>query len=193
MSTITPGFAEVTVSYDVPGSGSPAMTVFGVDAGVITDPRTIADAIGVILASTSSFRDNMDSNTGITRVKVLLNIDGEPFLVGESSTSIAGALSGSALPPNNAYLVKKVTGLSGRQYQGRMYIPGVPEASVNEGGFLETADLASLQLNMNQFLAALSTAGYPMVLLHTAPLATPTSVTSLIVDTRIGTQRRRMR
>lgn len=192
MTTITPGFAEVTITYDVPGNGSPGMSVFGIDAGATLDPTTIANAIGVILAGTNSFRDNMDTNSGITRVKVLLNIDGEPFLVGETATAITGSLSGTALPPNCAYLLKKVTGLSGRPYQGRMYIPGVPEASVNEGGFLESADLASLQINATQFLGALATAGYPMVLLHTAVLP-PTPVTSLIVDTRIGTQRRRMR
>lgn len=116
----------------------------------------------------------------------------------------------SALPAsvNNALLIEKRTGVSGRRNRGRFYIPAVDEIKVDIAGNVDTAYRALWQGYADAFLTALQTiaAGTgDMYILHSkgwdgavepadpgnAPA--PTKVTSLVVKSKIGTQRRRLR
>lgn len=116
----------------------------------------------------------------------------------------AGSLSADSAPPNVAYLIRKNTALGGRRGRGRCYQPGITEAGLFSDGVIASATLAAIQSDADSFFSGMSVVGYPLYLLHadsvdengepipgTAP--PPTLITSLTVDPRVATQRRRLR
>jgi hypothetical protein len=96
--------------------------------------------------------------------------------------------------PQVAILVKKLSGFAGHDQRGRMYIPGLGEAAIDDDGGISAAKLADLQSAFSQFLTDVNL-GTPegMVIFHTDALTAPTKVTQLQVDPRVATQRRRLR
>lgn len=116
----------------------------------------------------------------------------------------AGERGGASVPSNCALLVRKKTALGGRANQGRCYIPGVlPVAGVDDVGNIDPNQVSLLQGYADSWLALLTTpaSGNPqsnMQVLHTPDPVTgsqliPTPVIDLQVDSRIATQRRRLR
>jgi hypothetical protein len=122
---------------------------------------------------------------------------------GNLSQAFAGGVvvgnADEALPQNTAYLIKKRSGIAGRRFQGRMYLPGVRESVVSSGGILDSTWQAAVQGFMNQWLTAIEGVGgvIRMVILHTAPTIgpalNPTPVINLEVDRLVATQRQRLR
>lgn len=101
-------------------------------------------------------------------------------------------VSGGSLGPNSAHLITKSTALGGRRGKGRMFLPGVGEANVDNGGNLSPAIISALSGSLGDFFAGLITDGLPPVLLHEGVLA-PTPVLNFNVESRIATQRKRLR
>lgn len=117
-----------------------------------------------------------------------------------------GALTGDALPGQNSMLVSVHTGVKGRRYRGRFYVPGVTETS-STGGRIIGAQLTALNAlaeglqtqftgsgNANWELAVYSPASPPYTpppppKLKADTITTP--ATDLIADSVIVTQRRR--
>lgn len=105
----------------------------------------------------------------------------------------------SPLPNNCAYLIRKRTDAAGRRGRGRFYLPGVAEANVSPTGVLDGVLLPEANTAAAAFLTGVQalTSVQDMVVLHRSEgLGTepaPTPVTSLVADTRIATQRRRLR
>jgi hypothetical protein len=111
------------------------------------------------------------------------------------------------LPQNTAVLVRKNTGLGGRRNRGRMYIPGVPEGSVSSSGALFVAYQTEFQSDINNWQAANialidiefhalfhatpddTSTGVPVP----QPAIAPSAVTSMTVQSKVATQRRRLR
>lgn len=110
---------------------------------------------------------------------------------------IVGTATGLNFPPQSAILVSLRTGLIGRSYRGRAYLPPpalnqsegagtITEASAEECGIAFTALLAALQAD----------SGVPVVasfiadgVERTTPVGTP--ITLVRVDERLRSQRRR--
>lgn len=68
----------------------------------------------------------------ISLVKIImtdLTTESSPKVEHAVSPAIAGTAAGDALPANCAAEITLVTGLRGRSYRGRIYIPGVPDTS----------------------------------------------------------------
>jgi len=110
------------------------------------------------------------------------------------------AMTGSAtpLPQNCAFLVQKRTGKAGRRNRGRWYLPGVPESIVGSDGTVIESNRAALQTAAQAFLTGMPAAagGLVMVILHSTGVSgvpAPTVVTQMVVDSRIATQRTRLR
>jgi hypothetical protein len=103
-----------------------------------------------------------------------------------------GENTGATMSPQVAVLGRKVTALGGRKNRGRMYIPGLLDASVISGGLLESATRIAWQANVAQHLVDLETNDTPMVILHNSS-SDPTTVVNISVDARVATQRRRVR
>lgn len=210
MAVIPAGFAQVNLRFS--GSAVPlgAEITFGVENSTPLTADTIADTVGDVIAGTDW--DGYWPNTmGLASILVKLG----PNATGASAElayAIAGTSFANAEAPNVAALVTKVTASGGRRGKGRFFQPVPAEAIVATGGLLDSAWQAGLQSELANFLADMSTAGLPLVVLHSYPytwtlvggvpkrdydtgaaLPVPTPITSLNVAQRVASQRRRNR
>jgi len=87
----------------------------------------------------------MTSQTSLTSVQVGDDVSG-----GLANGSASGAVTSSDANPSIAYGVTKVVN-AGRN--GRWFLPGVPEEVTSNDGSLPANQRASLQTQMDQFLA----------------------------------------
>jgi hypothetical protein len=198
---IPPGFAQAVVPFQHALLARTAYVVFGVDvSGLGGDYEAGADA--VTRSITIPFQDELDSEVVVGPTVLRVGQDGGDPLSVSGSYSDNGAEAAQMLPPNVALLVKKNTALGGRRGRGRMYMPWVTQdGASNDVGTLDGASLAARQTAADEMLASLASEPVtaietPMVLLHDSSGAgvepPPTPVTSLLVDSRVATQRRRM-
>lgn len=118
----------------------------------------------------------------------------------EVPRNIIGAMGGAFLPNNTALLVRKTTVLGGRRHRGRMFLPPafVAEGNVNPNGVIDGAQVATIQNRLDAFQTDVNSATSidRLVILHNdtpAPVPDPTSILQLVLDTKVATQRRRMR
>lgn len=124
--------------------------------------------------------------------------DGEEYVL-DSTTVSAGTYAGNSLPNQAALVVTWRTLLSGRSYRGRTYIPGVPyEALASDntvsGDYQEAVAIAFGTLwsdiaETNGTLCVLSR--FHNGVERETPVMTP--VETQTVNTKIDTQRRRLR
>lgn len=189
MPIVPSGYANVVCKFDLIGSNRDPAITFGIrlDGALFGQVRVeaIRDAVEARLMPPVS------SNIILTSVEMKIG-PGESGPTFVAPTNEPGGASGSGMTPNVAYLFKKRTNLGGRKNRGRFYMPGVTESPVDSVGAIEAPTLAVLQTAANNFLADLAAADSPMVVLHN-DVTTPTEVSSLIVDPRVATQRRRLR
>lgn len=193
MSVIPSGFCEASVEINVPGDAGPAYVITGHDFGANVNPQVIADKLAVIWAASDTLRGNMSNSSSIERVIVRANYGGPDLFIGEAAIGVTGSSSGSATPPNVAFLYQKLSGLAGRTNRGRLYMPGVPEGAVDGDGFLTAAALSNNQGLADTFLSKLAADDLVLHILHTSAAITPTEVNSLVAATKVATQRRRLR
>lgn len=189
------GYAQVSIEMINAALIRPAYITFGVDP-VDTDPQLICSSIAGSMNGATSLQGLLDTNVTIRRIRVSLGIDGAEDLQGDLAISLAGLTAQSSVAANTALLVHKRTARGGRRGRGRLYIPwSLSTAVVDEAGVITPAAVTAAQSKMTTWLAALNANTVPMVLLHEAGLTAtgpPNPVTTLLVDTRIGTQRRRL-
>jgi len=169
-------------------------------------PTTAATAINT--AWTTHIRALLNSGCTFlgTRVKFGPMDDG-PFAY--VAANLAGTRAGSAAPPNTAALIRKSSSIGGRQGTGRMYQPGLLENEVSDIGDLTSTPFNEYKTAYTAFLGALNSVSLPMYLLHswgtytklsgndpvfvTVDIRAPTEVLALTVDSKVATQRRRLR
>lgn len=121
-----------------------------------------------------------------------------------------GAAGADTLPPNSALHVRKFTSARQRgQRHGRMFLAGVPRAHVFDDGTLNGDFLTTAESNVDAFLNGVNDTADPiggssyLAVLNTTPESrikggppvtlTSRKVTSLAVDSRIASQRDRLR
>lgn len=192
---IPPNQMQVTFHFataDTAG-GEQACTL-GVDCSgsSATDQQ---DLDAVALAFGNGPVANLSTNISLIHTSCLRNTPGGMLALDTTIGANSGDQTGGIMPINVAVLVRKVTGFAGRSNRGRLYLPGVGLASIPAGGgnFLGAGDLAGFQGQFNAFRAALVTAGLLPVIFHQAPASTSRAVTSFEVQSRLATQRGRLR
>jgi hypothetical protein len=193
---IPPGFAQAALRWSLVDDPEIMISTFGCETsgfagGALGKANQITDAWAAAFTPPSL-------GTGYTFIGTRLSVgqDGGPPAIVEDAASIPGTSGTTSLPQNCAVLVKKLSGLGGRRGRGRMFLPGgyLQEGLVANNGMINAAFRGDMQNGMNQFLAAVG-----MFILHsTGPAGSPappapTAVTQVVVDTRIATQRRRLR
>lgn len=184
------GFAQINMRFTGIDTPRTAEMTFGVDhQAFVGTTAEIGDAVGVAWAASLDAEQSNDVVLSSILVKKGPNATGASA---EVFPNTAGALTVSTAPPQVAILIKKVTGLGGREGRGRMYMPGYSETNINGDGSLGSTPLADLQTQADAFYTALQTGDLQMVLLHNSATV-PTDVLSLQVDSRVATQRRRLR
>lgn len=123
---------------------------------------------------------------------------GLPIVFDDTTTEVGTHTADTYAPPQIANVVTKSTGLAGRQFRGRVYLPGVPLGSAGEDGNINPAYTTSV----NAAFAALRTALIAdaacdqVVLFHdsTSPgTHTPNNILSFTSRVKVATMRPRQR
>lgn len=193
MAVIPTGYAQVNIQFSGVSLDGTAEVTYGVANTTGLDAADIAEACSNMWAS--------EGMAGFHVAAVVVNnvhVKRGPNLTGQQGdygTSIAGELSGDAMPGNVASLVRKNTVDGGRAGVGRMFIPGLSEGSVAGNSRWDPTQLAARQADLNAWFAAHALADLEMVVLHgeSSPISTPSLITSLVLDPLLATQRRRLR
>ncbi len=186
---IPTGFAQASWRFSLANDAEPMVTTIGLDVSAGSVQAAADDFADLWLSQFPA--SNMAAGWTYLGAVLRVGTGGAPLIV-EAPRNVAGTSGGASLPNNCALLIKKITGLGGRSGRGRMFVPitSVGEDSVSPTGVITPATVTSLQTAWT----ALKNGMVPF-LLHDSlsPVTTPTPITSLVVDGRIATQRRRMR
>ena len=128
-----------------------------------------------------------------------------------SNPDYTGTEPDPSSPPGTAALVIKNTAGGGRRGKGRMFVPGLADAVVEDGGLLQSAFQLNLLGGLEDWQTAMAASGIPLYLEHgpetvwrlvggqprRIPVAgavpDPTAITTLSLTNQVGTQRRRNR
>lgn len=189
------GYGQATFIFAVAGKPGEMVTTLGYDAPTDFGPSVAAAAIRTIWSNSGApfAAANVLDNCTFRGVKTTEMTATGP-IVGQSLVNVVGTLSGSGLPPNCAFLVRKGTDRGGRQGRGRMFIPPVVygESGVDSAGSIIGLFVSQFDAKLLQALTAQNASDYPAMLFHESG-STPDLVTSLSTQNMIATQRRRLR
>jgi hypothetical protein len=190
MALVIPdGFAQAIWRWSLSGDPETMVSTIGLETPVTG--QIVAEEFADVWLSEFP-AGNMAVGWTFRGAEVRFGQPSGPPLVYDAFRSVAGSGGGASLPSNCALLVKKRTALGGRQGRGRMYVPmtSVGEGGVDPNGMIDSATVTALQAAWTNIYNQLDA-----VLLHdsSGPVTLPTPITSLGVDSRIATQRRRMR
>lgn len=199
------GYGHVNMLFQGAGAPKGAAVTFGVNQVGLTATQ-VAQAVNDAWNGTLKSSTSTSLQLAGTRAK-LGPMDVGPFAFVGSGT--AGTRVGPLTSPNVTFLIRKNTGIGGRQGAGRIYWPGVAESDVGEGGVVIAGTVTSMQTAWTAFFTDLGTRLVPMVLLHSHGAYTklvdgqasvvvvapklPTTVTGVTFDSTVATQRRRLR
>lgn len=191
--TIPAGYAQA--SYGFTGASCPtgAAVVMGHD--VTGYGGTPAQLAAVLADAWEQYINNSLVNTCILSsvlVKFGPDATGPSGVAGVNFNGNAGQAGTSSAV---SFLVRKNTAFGGRSGRGRMYVPGVSEAVVDQSGAIAAPTVTAMNTAFESWRNALDGIDVPMVILHQpgAPLSTPTPITSFSVQSVVATQRRRQR
>lgn len=195
MAVIPVGYSQVNLKFTGAAVPRGAEVTFGVANTTFLSPTGVAalveDSLGDFTAWASF--SNLAKITSIL-VKNGPNATG-PFA--EVPANSGGTGTSEAAPPNVAVLVRKHTAYGGRAGSGRFYFPSPLDNVVDGAGNLLSGTRTALQNAFDAFAMSLDANLIPLVLLHgpNSPIgdSAPTPITGLNVDSRVATQRRRLR
>lgn len=196
MPEIPVGFADVAIHFLRVSDTGEMVVTFGVG---LDDPHTADEvASDCALAWMAAFATKpWTADITCTRATARVAEEGGPPTIGEASINQVGTGTAAMAPQNCATLLRKVTPRGGRRGRGRMYLPWVQEADINNVGQLTGTVITAYTAISGALLTALVSHQLHMVLLHTdtdtstAPV--PTAVTGMFCDPIIATQRQRLR
>lgn len=194
MAIIPIDYAQVNLMFTGGAAPLGAQMTFGVQNATSLWAETIATRV-LTLWESANLDERQSSAVSLTGCLVKLgpNATGPQALV---SANIPGKGNAESAPPNVAAIIRKQTEFGGRKGRGRMYQPGIAEANISSTGTMSGAAFTAMQTSWSTFLTGLLEEDIPMVLLHSEQdggLTPPYVVSSLLVESRIGTQRRRNR
>lgn len=189
---IPSGFGLVRLHFTDVGGTAHAYILHGVQNFNDHDAVTVAsdtyaawsgDILGA-QADTYAFAD----------VQATVNIGGVLSQGSHFGTDVGGS-SSEALPPQVCALVQKRTALLGKHYRGRIYVPGYTMADVDTSnpGKWSSSFMSGTGPAFASYLSTLSGSDLGLVLLHRNTSIAPTTVTDLILEGTMATQRRRLR
>jgi hypothetical protein len=192
---IPSGYGQANFLFEGASLPYGAQTTIGFEVGVgfAGDPTDAAH----------EFFDAYGANSVYSSIAQGVNLVGVSVKFGPSATGPSGiwtdtwngTATGGAAAPNTAWLVRKVTALGGHAGRGRMYWPGVPEEEVDDAGTIASGTRGTFEGKIGDMFAALVLEDLNPVLFHgpQSPVSAPTLITGYAVDSRVATQRRRLR
>lgn len=187
---IPAGYSQVSMDFITDPVGATASVVFGVANPDADNPTDVATAV---FSASDDWVNNCVSIHAACNVIRVKNGPSATGASGEIPVNMSGDVGGDMMTPQVTLLHKKVTALGGRRHRGRMFTPFTSESVVNSLGIVDPTHQAVVNGANDDFLAGLLAAGYPMVLLHAHGSTAPDLVTSLDCQSKVATQRRRLR
>lgn len=203
------GFADVTVHWSLEGDADELICTYGID--VLAPPLTSAD-VAVMSGPWETFWETpgtFPADYHYLGLSVSVPTDGPGPMLLEFSTDVPGAGgSGSGVPQNTTFLVKKNTAFGGRRNRGRMYLPGVGESIVGPTGTVSGGAHGVISNGLDDLFTTLHGPGTntaDIVIFHSYPwtgdvdpgppvgFPAPTPCTSWSLDNTVASQRRRLR
>lgn len=191
---IPSGHAQANIRFDGTGLPRVAEITLGLDLDLFSGtPFEAAEQVALTFLATDA-KQFISNELRMLEVEVKFgpNATG-PSAVAPVGNAMTGPSAGAT--PNVAWLVRKVTGFGGRTGRGRMYIPGVPEAQVLTNGAVAPTYAGLFSAELEEWRLGMASAGLIPSLLHApgSPITTPMPITEFVVDSRVATQRRRLR
>lgn len=183
------GYGQITHVFGGVGLQYGAAVVYGINLNAVLDPEVAAEKAHDAWADNLAPLMTADITLQRTLCKFGPNSTGN---FGEYAENVVGEAGGSQASPQVTWLAKKTTGVGGRSGRGRMFIPGITDATVAIDGTISGANVAGATVKTRAFLAQLETNDIPMTILHKLS-SDPDDVTDLVIDSRVATQRRRVR
>lgn len=185
----TPYF-EGAFHHQQAGTTRPAV----VTQGFLFPPDDHANVAAEVAGAWHGFMGKLCNSITYTRF-TLRSAEG---LVYEKGYSTTGGDSDPGAPYSVAFLVKKSTQIPGRHAQGRMFLPGVADLTIDSAGRISQPKFSALQQGLNDLYATwISVEAIPVILHAEKPTGpsghSPTVVTSLILQSVVATQRHRLR
>lgn len=194
---IPDSYATAAFSHTLAGWAKPLVCTLGLAPDTIGQTWTTAMANSIFDAWKNAMDTSVTSNLTFTGC-VLYVKDPLGFIpIPSTSASAVGTSSGTALPPNTAVMVEKITSRPGRSGRGRMFLPGFSEGAVDAAGQIAGASLTQLATDLTAFYTALvSVVGVSTPqLFHetTVPSSAPTTITSFAADARVSSIAKRFK
>jgi hypothetical protein len=193
-------FANLFFQYQIASDAQPMFSALGI---FLADGLDVADQIGAckecLNVGTTLLATLAPTDYTLGPGHADLGVTGGDNILVDGISSTTGIDDANSLPNNCAYIVKKATATGGRHGRGRMFLPGVNSAFVNDNGVIQSEQLTSMQAAIEAFAVGLlgvdNVEG--LILFHEAipggPDVLPSGIVGLTVEAQIGTQRRRMR
>lgn len=189
------GAAQASLRWSVAGDPEFMVATIGfVDITAARSAPVVAAAMGTAWDA-STFTTAANIAAGWSAGTILVTVmDATGPLTFEVGTAVGGSGAAGTLPNNCAVLARKFTASGGRRNRGRFYLPPAYflDTEVNQVGTLDPAVVTEYQGYVDSLLAQMVIQDLGPRLLHSdGGGATP--ITSIVVQPKLATQRKRMR
>lgn len=198
---IPPGFLQAAYHLSATGDSELMVVTCGheIDGASGATGEDAADDLFTSFAT--RWMPHVGSMYALEYVATYIGQDGPTTVNVSTNAPFQGTGGSSVVPQNTAALIRKRTDLGGRRGRGRFYLPGVAESAVDNVGILSGAAITGYQTAADDWYEDLTAMVggrlYPPVVLHRSEgigvEPAPTPVTRFVVESRVATQRRRLR
>lgn len=198
---IPDGYAQVQMRWRNANFDSGGATT---SFGLLLDGPDLADVCTDVAQQWNDhLRPIQDDDTILQEVACITATEGAVVAVEQAGQSTGQPM----LAPNTSVLIRLTTNRRGRRARGRMYPPGfAQEIQINDSGALVAAWQEDLTEAFQAFFRVGEVTPMELVVLQrttptgpnapdnpTPPLSPPPAVTSVTCDSKVATQRRRLR
>lgn len=193
---IVPNGIKIEMNYTQ--NGIPVVNRFFV---TMSAPPSSGDLDDAIVATTAFYNDLRPFQNASC---VLQNITATDVSVANGTQTIlpfaannTGTMEGVAAAANAAFCVSLRTNFTGRSFRGRFYLGGLGQNNLDSAQQFEVANAATLAGVFDDFIAALGAVNQTLVVVSNFAagvvrvVALATEIISVIVDTKVDSQRRR--
>lgn len=199
---IPPGWLQAVYTFELTGDPEPMVITCGhkIDSGSggngPDSPNTLLTAFAANWMSEMSNQYKLVSCTSYVGQD-----GGSPAVYVSTLGPYPGENSGSVVPQNTAYLIRKRTDVAGKRGRGRFYLPGVRESVVDQAGNVHPDQVTAINLAASNWYDDLTSSPgltyYPPYVLHRSEgigiEPAPSAITSFRCENIVATQRRRLR
>lgn len=196
-NVLPPAYSLWIPTWTLDGSTKIFQTVHMLKDDVAGAPAAINASMRTFWAAAARPYNAAQMYVGYTLAKTETYVNTDGVITYDlDETPIIGTLSSSlGTPINTSILVKKNTNVVGRRYRGRHMFPNlwVPEANISQAGIITTGGVSTLQALFTAAITAQIAGGLDPYLGHSVSEVAPTAYTTVSVQPKIGTMRRRIR